>query len=175
MFFSKKSKGPEVNNIMFSGESGFIKIIASWMGHNTAGVVVSWFRRDNDNLKAALPAQKEDRFVLADTLLHSGNNTKSLLFAGHHPLRATELTLWESCSLKEILVVSHLDMPLLKTFGADHIKNVINKMGLPADEPLGLEMAAQTIKVAQDAIAKKSFSDMPVFSEEEWMNTNIVL
>jgi hypothetical protein len=168
-----KSKGPKITDTIFLNEQGCRSAIAQWLQQNTTGVVVVWFQHDLEQLRTSLGNLAEDRFILADRLAFSHGSERSILFVGHYPVRATEYELFENQGLKEATVYSHLDMPLLKTFGSERIKELMIKMGMKEDEPLSHAMITSAIGNAQDKIAKSVITDMRAPSEEEWMRMNV--
>ncbi len=174
MFFSKP-KGPQVTDVIFLNENGYLKAIATWMAQNRDGVVAAWFQKEKDHLVHYFGQEPESRFILAERLVyaHSDNN-KPLLFAGHYPLHSVEISLCESLDLKQILAYSHLDMALLQSFGGDRIKELLVKMGADENEPLSHPMISKAIGNAQEKIAKMSPADMHSNSEEDWMKYNQV-
>ena len=173
MFFSKP-KEPQVKDVIFINEHGYLKALTVWLTQNTAGIICIWFQHDLELLRKAIPEEPETRFILAERLshIHSGEN-KPLLFAGHYPIREPEINLCNELDLKEMVVYAHLDMALFKLFGAEQIQELMKKMGHQEDEPLSHAMITKSISRAQAKIAESSPIDIRCLSESEWMSTNI--
>ena len=100
------------------------------------GIVALWFAHDLEKLKESLRAVPGNRFILAERLSYHAYEGRKVLFAGHYPLLVNERRLWKELGATEILVYSHLDMPLLRHFGSEQIKEMMVKMGMKEDEPI---------------------------------------
>ncbi|MCD6011342.1 MAG: hypothetical protein K0Q79_1204 [Flavipsychrobacter sp.] len=162
-----------MNDVIFLGEAGFTKAIASWLQQNASGIVVVWFQDGLGQLRHALGNIPGDKFVLAYRLTNTPGNTAPVLFAGHYPLRAAETDLCDRAGAKEMLVYSHLDMPLFRKFGSDKVKGMMVSMGMNEDEPLTHPLITKSIGNAQEKIEKKCITDMHAQSEEDWFRMNL--
>jgi hypothetical protein len=171
MFFSK-NKGPEVKDVIFLNAAGFAHGVSQLMQENPDGMVAVWFQHDLDQLRSAIPEIAAERFLLAGRLGFRHDNGP-VLFAGHYPLRTVEQSTCNEAGVKEMLVFSHLDMPLLKMFGSEKIKEMMIKIGVKEDEPLNHPMITMAISKAQDKIALQNITDMHANSEDEWMKANV--
>ena len=173
MFFSKP-KGTQVTDIIYINENGFHAAIAKWMEQNPNGIVAVWFQMDLESLRRALHNIPENKFTLADRLafVHLDEG-KPIMFAGHHPLHSNEQSICDELGLKQMLVISHLGMPLFSYFGGQNIQELMSKMGLKEDEPVTNSMITKAIARAQEKIASKVIADMHANSEEEWMRMNV--
>lgn len=169
MFFSK-NKGPRISDVIYVGETGFAKAIASWLQQDPGGVVAVWFQKDLDRLRQLSGSIPSEKFILADRLNYVGG---PLLFAGHYPLRAVEMDLCEKLGANDMLVYSHLDMALFSLFGSEKLKGMMISMGMKEDEPLTHNMITKAIANAQDKIQDKCITDMHAQSEEDWFRMNL--
>lgn len=172
MFFFK-SKGPVVKDVVFLNAQGYTNAISRWVGEHGDGVVAVWFQSDTEQLRALLTGVDPGRIIQADRLGFSHGENRTILFAGHHPLRKREADLCEELGLSEMLVYTHLDMPLLRYFGSEKISEMMVKMGMNEDEPLTHVMITKAIAGAQDKIAKTCIADMNSLSEDEWIKMNV--
>lgn len=168
MFFSK-NKGPKVHDVVFMNEQACMAAVTKWLQEHQNGEVAVWFREDLEKLRHLLGDIGEGRTVLAGRLSFSHTAGRDKLFIGHYPLRSVESALYNEQDIKEALVYSHLDMPILAWFGAGRIKELMIKIGIKQEEAIEHPMITKAISNALNKISKKMASDMPASSEAEWM------
>jgi len=168
MFFSR-SKGPKVRDVMYMDEQACAAAVQEWLQVHPAGRVGIWFQQDLEHFRSLLPADVAGRLALAQRLSFTHLAAGDILFVGHYPLRSVETGLYEELGLAEPLVYGHLDMPFMRLFGSERIKDIMVKMGMQPREAVEHSMISAAIKNALDKISSKVPTDIPARSEEEWL------
>ncbi len=168
MFFSR-NKGPKVRDVMYLDEQACVAAVHEWLQAHPAGKAALWFQQDLEHFRGLLSPEAGERVVLAQRLPFARLAPGDVLFIGHYPLRSTETSLYDELGLQEPLVYGHLDMPFMRLFGSERIKDMMVKMGMQPNEAIEHNMISTAIKNALDKITAKVPTDMPARSEEEWL------
>jgi len=160
-----------VTDVVFVTEKEYINAILKWLHDMPGGVVVAWFRNDFEKLIGGALSHENCR--LAGELTSSSLGGRPLLFAGHYPLKAAEVTFCDKMGVNSIQVYSHLNMPLLKKIFAEKLEELIANSGLQDNKDMYQVMIAHGISKAQERIADDVTTEIYAQSEEEWMNLNV--
>ena len=96
----------------------------------------------------------------------------TILFIEHHPMKSKEEIVFKQLELKEAIVLTSLDEPLLTKFGSEKLIKIMQGLGMKEDEIIEHKMVGQSIANAQEKIEKKIIVEQTVRSQEEWMKRN---
>jgi hypothetical protein len=136
---------------------------------NPALVLVTWFPKTYEIL--AQKVGNENQVIRAEQSMEKGIDTM-LVFAEHYPLAKPERDLFERLKQKEIPIVSALDEPLFMHFGGERTIELMKKLGLQEDEPVGHSMISSSIQNAQKKLEKLVLVERKADSAEEWFQLN---
>lgn len=122
-----------------------------------------------------LPAE-----ILESLPYQSGSEEKQgeivIMVSGHHPLPQHDdmITKFARALRRQSSIVYYqsFDDQLLKQFGSERLKDIIQKMGLKPGEVISHTMINTSIRRVQERIAEKVKSPQPALSEEEWFKMN---
>jgi hypothetical protein len=100
------------------------------------------------------------------------------IIAEHYPILSEEQILLdklEEFAEQKIAVTFHnsFDDPILKIFGSDNIKKMIQTLGLKENESLSHGMITKAIKNAQMKLSEKVKLEQKADSVEKWMELNV--
>jgi len=169
--FSKK-KGPTVTDLVWIHTADCRAAIGTWLNNNPQGHVLTWFDEEVKVIKAAVPAH-------ADCVMQAQQATKAdigqqpVLFAGHYPLRETEIEVGEQLELSKMLVYAALDAPLFLQFGGQKIIDLMRQMGMKEHESVENGLITSAIQKAQDKLKDKAGQEITATSETEWLRLNL--
>lgn len=137
-------------------------------------VIVAWFEDTFDKLKRffSFTTSRPDISMARELNFHHVEN-RHIVFAEHYPLSKKEMELFEKLRLKEPLVYSSLDEPLVRQFAGDRLQDVMRKMGMKEDEPIEHAMITAAFSNLQRKIAKKILVEQPATSQEDWLFRNM--
>ncbi len=110
---------------------------------------------------------------MAREAAHSPLSGKRIIFAEHYPLLDKEKEIFEKLNLEKAEVWSALDEPLLKKFGGERIIGLMQALGMKDNEIITHPMIANSIRKAQEKIAKKLLLESHASSQEEWIRKNL--
>jgi hypothetical protein len=95
-----------------------------------------------------------------------------IIFIEHHPMKSKEEMLFSELGLKEAIILTALDEPLLTLFGGEKIIDMMQKLGMKEDEIIEHKMVSQSIANAQKKIEEKLVVEQSVRSQAEWLERN---
>ena len=98
-----------------------------------------------------------------------------IIFIEHHPMKSKEELVFEQLGLKETIVLTSLDEPLLKIFGGKKLIDIMQKLGMKEDEVIEHKMVSQSIANAQKKIEERMILEQSVRSQSEWLERNLKL
>lgn len=133
-------------------------------------VFIAWFDETKKELSEVLG--NDAQIYLADQVDAFKVANKMVVFAEHYPLPQPEQQLFESLQLKEVPIVSSLDEPLFMHFGGERTIELMKKLGLQENEPVGHSMITASIKNAQSKLEKHVSVERKVASAKEWFSLN---
>ena len=108
----------------------------------------------------------------ARTIHKSQVEGSGLLFIEHHPMKSKEEKVFEELGLKEVIVLTALDEPLLIKVGSEKLIEMMQSLGMKEDEIIEHKMVGQSIANAQEKIEKKVVVEQSLRSQAEWMERN---
>jgi hypothetical protein len=132
-------------------------------------VLVTWFPNTYELLVEK--TGNENQVIRAEQSVENRID-RMLIFAEHYPLAKTERELFERLNQKEIPIVSALDEPLFMHFGGERTIELMKKLGLKEDEPIGHSMISSSIQNAQKKLEKLVVVEQKANSAEEWFRIN---
>lgn len=109
----------------------------------------------------------------ARTIHRSQVEGLTILFIEHHPMKSKEEIAFRQLDLKEVIVLTSLDEPLLTRFGSEKLIEIMQGLGMNDNEIIEHKMVGQAIANAQEKIEKKIIVEQTVRSQEEWMERNL--
>jgi hypothetical protein len=140
------------------------------MEANPNCVLVTWFPKTYQMLAQA--GGNENQLIRAEQSVEKGIDTM-LVFVEHYPLPKPEHDLFARLKQKEIPIVSALDEPLFMYFGGERTIELMKKMGMQEDEPVGHSMISSSIKKAQAKLEKLVVAEQRANSAAEWFQLNV--
>jgi len=135
-------------------------------------VFVFWFDESLEEAKSKVSDAKIE-FASAREVNHHLIPTKPVIFAEHYPLQKKEQELFQQLQLKEVKVLSALDEPLFKKFGADKIIDMLKHMGMKENDPLENQLITNAIKNAQQKLEKQVIIEHSAPSQRSWLEKNL--
>jgi len=138
-------------------------------------VFVFWFDETLNEAKNNIDPFTIDKIQLspAREINHHLMTGKPVIFAEHYPLQKKEQELFQQLQLKEVKVLSALDEPLFKKFGADKIVELVKKMGMNENDSLENQMITSAIKNAQQKLEKQVVIEHSAPSQRSWLEKNL--
>ena len=106
------------------------------------------------------------------------NNTPvTLLFLEHYPLYATEDTVLkrieeQTPSMVNVCFYCSLDDEILKFFGTERLKEIIQKLGMKESETISHPLISKAIANAQKKIQQAVQNELPTESQQQWFTYN---
>ena len=100
-----------------------------------------------------------------------------ILFLGHHPMIRVENELLDAITAPEsnrpVQFHLSLDDALLKWFGSDRIRPMMDSLGMKDDECIEHAMVGKAIARAREKISEKVTVESKARSEEDWFKKNM--
>lgn len=147
------------------------KMISAMAQANPSCVFVAWFEETYSRLEQTLGSQ--DQILLAEKTESYIIQDKMVVFAEHYPLPKPEEKLFQVLNLQEVPVMSSLDEPLFMLFGGEKTVELLKKLGMKEDEPIGHSMVTKAIRNAQRKLEEKVVSERKAKSAQEWFALNV--
>jgi hypothetical protein len=132
-------------------------------------VLVTWFPNTYEFLVEK--TGNKNQVIHAEKSVEKGIDTM-FVFAERYPLAKPEQVLFERLKQKEIPILSALDEPLFMHFGGERTIELMKKLGLKEDEPVGHSMISSSIQNAQKKLEKLVLVERKASSAEEWFQIN---
>jgi GTPase Era involved in 16S rRNA processing len=133
-------------------------------------------RLTQDNTVLVIDAQRLNNFQSFINFISTSLKPVTFLFYGHYPIPAKENQLLAKISeekkLQGITFFSSLDDHAFEMFGADNIKNIMQKMGLKEDEAIEHAMVTKAMERAREKIASSVTHEIASSTEVEWYERN---
>jgi hypothetical protein len=170
LFKNSDGKVKVIDKVWISSDAKW-RACASMAQVNSNCVFVVWF--DQTFLKLTEVLGSDDKIVLADRIEAAKAANKMVVFVEHYPLPKPEQTLFASLNLKEVPVVSSLDEPLFMHFGGERTIELMKKLGMQEDEPVGHAMITKSIQNAQSKLEKVVTVEHKASSAQEWFDLNL--
>lgn len=152
LFGKSESNIKVIDKVWISAEAKW-RACAAMAQVNPNCIFVTWFEDTFAKLKEVLGGERS--IFLADHMDATKAVNKMVVFVEHYPLPKPEQNLFASLNLKEVPVVSSLDEPLFMHFGGERTIELMKKLGLQEDEPVGHSMITKSIQNAQAKLEKQ--------------------
>jgi preprotein translocase subunit SecA len=88
-------------------------------------------------------------------------------------MKRKEDLVFEQLGLKEAIILTSLDEPLLKIFGGEKLIDIMQKLGMKEDEIIEHKMVSQSIANAQKKIEERMIVEQSVRSQSEWLERSL--
>jgi len=104
-------------------------------------------------------------------------NKLEIIVAEHHPMQSRDQQVVDSA--KRLSCEGHLcfhfslDDPVMKLFGSETIKTLLERLGIPKDECVSHHLVTRAIRTAQEKIESQVGKDVPTHSAEDWFKYNL--
>ena len=171
--FSKNKKAEtKVKDIIWINSDARWKGLEELWKKDPNTVFVFWFDETLDEAKSKISNDKIE-FAPAREVNNHLIPKKPVIFAEHYPLQKKEQELFQQLQLKEVKVLSALDEPLFKRFGADKIVDMLKHMGMKENDPLENQMITNAIKNAQQKLEKQVVIEHSAQSQLSWLEKNL--
>ncbi|RZK19223.1 MAG: hypothetical protein EOO86_08170 [Pedobacter sp.] len=167
--FSKKNKGVTVFDNIYTSEEAKFGACLEMNKANSTIVFVAWFEETRSALEIFFQRNNVSKQIYIADRLNAGFADRELIFVEHHPLSSEEQRKATELSKNEITVLSALTEPLFQLFNSDKIIEMMKKMGMNEDEMLENEMISNSVRRAQEEIAKKTMISGSARSQADWL------
>lgn len=136
---------------------------------------IGWFDDTINELeKFLLEANNSTHSILsARSIQRPHVESIPIIFIEHHPMKRKEDILFSQLSLKEAVILTSLDEPLLSIFGGEKIIGILQKIGLKEDEIIEHNLVSQSIATAQKKIEERMTIEQSTRSQAEWIERNL--
>jgi preprotein translocase subunit SecA len=84
-------------------------------------------------------------------------------------MKSKEETVFKQLELKEVIILTSLDEPLLIMFGGEKLIKIMQSLGMNEEEIIEHKMVSQSIATAQEKIEKKVIVEPTARSQSEWL------
>ena len=104
-------------------------------------------------------------------------NKLEIIVAEHHPMQSRDQQVVDSA--ERLACEGHLcfhfslDDPVMKLFGSETIKALLERLRIPKDECISHHLVTRAIRTAQEKIESKVGKDVPTHSAEDWFKYNL--
>jgi hypothetical protein len=171
---NKKSETKVKDIIWISSEAKWRGLEELWKKDPNT-VFVFWFDETLDEARSKIDPFMIDKiqFAPAREVNHHLIPAKPVIFGEHYPLQKKEQELFQQLQLKEVKVLSSLDEPLFKRFGADKIIQLMRQMGMKETDSVENQMITNAIKNAQQKLEKQVTIDHSASSQRSWLEKNL--
>lgn len=173
--FKKKDSGIKVRDVIWiTTEAKWNGLVEMWK-KNESTVFIFWF---DETLRTAQEYIQQKisghiNLVTAREIhYHSAENLQAI-FSEHYPLKTKEQELFQQLHLTEAIVLSALDEPFFKKFGADKIVDMMKTLGMKEDQSIEHNMISGAIKNAQERIEGKVTLEQSARSQTDWVQLNL--
>lgn len=138
-------------------------------------IFIGWFDDSINQLEQALATTNNSsaNILLARTISRSQIESSQIIFIEHHPLKSKEDILFSQLGLKEAIVLTALDEPLLILFGGEKLISIMQKLGMKEDEMIEHKLVSESIANAQKKIEQRMSIDQSTRSSSEWIERNL--
>ena len=100
-----------------------------------------------------------------------------IIVAEHHPMQSRDQEVMKAAANLDcdatLTFYFSLDDPLMKIFGSDSIKGLLEKLGMTKEECISHPLVTRSIRQAQEKIERKVGRDLPAQSAEDWFKYNL--
>ena len=172
--FRKKPAGPKTDDkVLMSEQARLATLFKVWQ--NTPDTVfIFWF---DESLERAA-AYFNQHQAIAPVLLTAReaahrHGSGPVVFGEHYPVRAKEEELWQNLNLENVTIYSSLEEPLFQRFGGERIITLMKQLGMEENETISHTMISQSIRNAQEKIAKQVSFEQTAGSQEDWFKKNL--
>jgi len=100
-----------------------------------------------------------------------------IIVAEHHPMKTRDQEVMNAAASLDcdatLTFYFSLDDPLMKFFGSDSIKGLLERLGMEKDECISHSLVTRSIRQAQEKIEKQVGRDLTAQSAEDWFKYNL--
>jgi hypothetical protein len=172
----KNNESVKYTDKVWLGEKSRFNAILEATRNDSQLLVICWFYDTLEKLQEHFSANSTpaDNLLSAREInsLHIGD--RKILFAEHYPLREKEVAVFEELKLKEVTIHSSLDEPLFTSFGGERIAELVKKLGMNENESIEHPMISNSIRNAQEKIARKVSFEQTARSQQDWFVKNFI-
>jgi preprotein translocase subunit SecA len=101
----------------------------------------------------------------------------AIIVAEHHPMQSRDQQVIDSAKRLacegDLCFHFSLDDPVMRHFGAETIKALFERLGIPKDECISHHLVTNAIRTAQEKIESQVGRDVPTHSAEDWFKYNL--
>ncbi len=100
-----------------------------------------------------------------------------IVVAEHHPMQSRDQEVIDAAAKlacnAQVCFYFSLDDPVMKFYGSETIKALLERLGIPKDECISHHLVTKAIRTAQEKIESKVGRDVPTQSAEDWFKYNL--
>ena len=165
LFHNKDNKTKVIDKVFMYKQSKW-NYCLKFLSENPKIVFIGWFDETISELENHIPKT----VVLNGRTIHKSQiEGATVIFIEHHPMKSKEETVFKQLGLKEVIILTSLDEPLLVMFGGEKLIKVMQGLGMKEDEIIEHKMVSQSIVNAQEKIEKKVIVEPAGRSQSEWL------
>ena len=141
---------------------------------NPDSVFIGWFDETIAELENYFAQAGLKAVVLkARTTNKSQVKGSAVIFIEHFTMKTKEEQFLQQLEVKENVILTALDEPMLSHFGGEKLIKIMQSLGMKEDEVIEHKMVSQSIATAQEKIDKKVVVEHSAISQAEWMERNL--
>lgn len=138
-------------------------------------IFIGWFDDTINQLEKFLAEKNTatSAILTARSTQRSHVEGSRIIFIEHHPMKTKEDILFAELNLKEAIILTSLDEPLLSIFGGEKMIGILQKLGIKEDEIIEHKLVTQSIANAQRKIEERMSIEQTTRSQTEWIERNL--
>jgi len=138
-------------------------------------IFIGWFDATIAELEKAIGLNNSSAVAIlnAKTIHRSQVEGSPIIFIEHHPMKSKEELVFDQLGLKEAIILTALDEPLITIFGGEKLIDIMQKLGMKEDEIIEHKIVSRSIANAQQKIEEKLVIEQSVRSQTEWIARNL--
>jgi hypothetical protein len=173
--FSKKDKGPVMENVIWMNSAAKYRGGANLVDMTPGAIVIAWFQETRDNFDKYLHEQGISKEIrMANTVTSTMVENETAIFLEHYPLYSKEKDFIANWKTTKIMVLNSLDEPIFRIFNSENIVNLMKRMGLDESDKIKHPMIDSSVVRAQQKLEEKVLVDHSAHSAEEWFKRAVV-
>lgn len=175
--FHKKNGETKIVDRVFIHRQGKWNYCQKLLAENPGTIFIGWFDDSISELESFFAGTTSSPVIIlnAKTTHKAQVGGSAIIFIEHHPMKSKEDLVFDKLGLKEAIVLTALDEPLLTIFGGEKIIGMMQNLGMKEDEIIEHKMVSQSIVNAQKKIEERMIVEQSVRSQAEWIERNFKL
>ena len=173
--FRSGENNAKITDRVFIHQQGKWNYCLKILSEEPKTIFIGWFDATIAELENIIASNNSSPVTIlnAKTIHRSQVQGSPIIFIEHHPVKSKEELVFSELSLKEVIILTALDEPLIALFGGEKLPGIMQKIGMKEDEIIEHKMVSQSIANAQKKIEEKLVIEQSARSQAEWIERNI--